>query len=132
MERQAKRLGVADSVTIEPSLPFEQLAQLFRSADLVAYPSYYEGQGLIPLEAMASGTPVVTVNDGPLPEMVDDTVGGLFDINQPETLAVAINELLSDSERRDVMAANGRRRVLDEYTYALNAERYAQYYASKD
>ena len=132
LERQAKRLGVAESVTIEAGLPFEQLAQLFRSADLVAYPSYYEGQGLIPLEAMASGTPVVTVDDGPLPEMVDETVGGLFDINQPDTLGTAINALLNDPEQRENMAANGRRRVLDEYTYSLNAERYAEYYATKD
>ncbi|GIS43686.1 MAG: hypothetical protein Ct9H90mP16_07560 [Candidatus Poseidoniales archaeon] len=60
----------SESVTIEPGLPFDELAQLFRSADLVAYPSYYEGQGLIPLEAMASGTPVGDRDDGPLPEMV--------------------------------------------------------------
>lgn len=132
LERQAKKLGVSEALTIEPSLPFEELAQLFRSADLVAYPSYYEGQGLIPLEAMASGTPVVTVNDGPLPEMVDETVGGLFDIDHPETLSAAINELLNNHEQREMMAANGRRRVLDEYTYALNAERYAKYYATKD
>ncbi|MBN17629.1 MAG: hypothetical protein CMB37_05680 [Euryarchaeota archaeon] len=128
--RQAKKLGVSESVTIESGLPFEQLAQLFRSADLVAYPSYYEGQGLIPLEAMASGTPVLTVNDGPLPEMVDDTVGALFDINKPESLANAINEILSDSEARESMAENGRRRVLDEYTYALNAERYSEFYST--
>ena len=131
LERQARRLGVSGALTIEPSLPFEELAQLFRSADLVAYPSYYEGQGLIPLEAMASGTPVVTVDDGPLPEMVDETVGGLFNIDHPETLSVAINELLNNHEQREEMAANGRRRVLDEYTYALNAERYAEYYATK-
>ena len=132
LDRQARRLGVSAALTIEPSLPFEELAQLFRSADLVAYPSYYEGQGLIPLEAMASGTPVVTVDDGPLPEMVDETVGGLFNIDHPETLSVAINELLNNHEQRELMAANGRRRVLDEYTYALNAERYAEYYATKD
>ncbi|MBJ84256.1 MAG: hypothetical protein CMB52_01900 [Euryarchaeota archaeon] len=132
LERQAKRLGVADSLTIEPGLPFDELAQLFRSADLVAYPSYYEGQGLIPLEAMASGTPVVTVNDGPLPEMVDDSVGGLFDIDKPETLAKAIESLLADHDGRLQMANNGRKRVLDEYTYALNAERYAEFYATKD
>ena len=132
LERQAKRLGVSEALTIEPGLPFEELAQLFRSSNLVAYPSYYEGQGLIPLEAMASGTPVVTVDDGPLPEMVDETVGGLFDINHPETLSAAINELLNNHEQREVMAANGRHRVLDEYTYALNAERYVEYYATKD
>ena len=132
LERQAKRLGVSESVTIEPGLPFDELAQLFRSSDLVAYPSYYEGQGLIPLEAMASGTPVVTVDDGPLPEMVDDSVGGLFDIDQPETLAKMIESLLQNHDGRQNMAKKGRKRVLDEYTYALNAERYAEFYASSD
>ena len=132
LERQAKRLGVSESVTIEPGLPFDELAQLFRSSDLVVYPSYYEGQGLIPLEAMASGTPVVTVDDGPLPEMVDDSVGGLFDIDQPETLAKTIESLLQNHDGRQNMATKGRKRVLDEYTYALNAERYAEFYASSD
>ncbi len=132
LERQAKRLGVSESVTIEPGLPFDELAQLFRSSDLVAYPSYYEGQGLIPLEAMASGTPVVTVDDGPLPEMVDDSVGGLFDIDQPETLAKTIESLLQNHDGRQDMATKGRKRVLDEYTYALNAERYAEFYTSSD
>ena len=41
---------------IQSSLSFDELAQHFRSADLVVYPSYYEGQGLIPLESLASGT----------------------------------------------------------------------------
>ena len=132
LERQAKRLGVSESVTIEPGLPFDELAQLFRSSDLVAYPSYYEGQGLIPHEAMASGTPVVTVDDGPLPEMVDDSVGGLFDIDQPETLAKTIESLLQNHDGRQDMAKKGRKRVLDEYTYALNAERYAEFYTSSD
>ena len=130
LERQAKRLGVAHALTIEPGMPFEDLAQLFRSADLVVYPSYYEGQGLIPLEAMASGTPVVTVDDGPLPEMVDTTVGGLFDIDRPETLAEAVDALLANPTSRTEMASRGRRRVLDAYTYAGNAERYAGFYAA--
>ena len=50
-------------------------------------PSYYEGQGLIPLESLASGTPVATVNQEPLTEMVDDSVGGLFNRGDPDDLA---------------------------------------------
>ena len=61
-------------------MSFEDLAQHYRSADLVVFPSYYEGQGLIPLGALASGTPVVTVDQAPLTEMIDDTIGGLFDL----------------------------------------------------
>ncbi len=128
--KQAKSLGMADNVTIESGMPFEQLAQLFRSADLVAYPSYYEGQGLIPLEAMASGTPVVTVDDGPLPEMVDSEVGALFDLGDADSLAQQINGLLSDPDGRQKMGRAGRHRVLEEYTYTLNAERYAGFYES--
>ena len=54
-------------------------AQHYRSADAIVFPSYYEGQGLIPPWPLASGTPVVTVDQAPLTEMIDDTVGGLFD-----------------------------------------------------
>ncbi len=128
--RQAKRLGVADAVSIESGMPFADLAQLFRSADLVAYPSYYEGQGLIPLEAMASGTPCVTVDDGPLPEMVDETVGALFELGSPSSLASSINDLLGDPEKMAEMAAAGRERVLDSYTYGRNADRYAGFYGT--
>ena len=128
--RQAKRLGVADAVSIESGMPFADLAQLFRSADLVAYPSYYEGQGLIPLEAMASGTPCVTVDDGPLPEMVDETVGALFELGSPSSLANSINDLLGDPEKMAEMAAAGRERVLDSYTYGRNADRYAGFYGT--
>ena len=128
LEKQARQLKIAEHVTIEPGMPFADLAQLFRSANLVLYPSYYEGQGLIPLEAMASGTPVVTVDDGPLPEMVDATVGGLFALGDASDLARVTNALLGDAAGLDTMAREGRRRVLDEYTYAHNAERYASFY----
>ena len=77
--KNAKKLGIEKSIFIESSLSFEELAQHFRSADLVVYPSYYEGQGLIPLESLASVTPVATVNQEPLTEMVDNSVGGLFE-----------------------------------------------------
>ena len=73
------RNWVSRSQYSSSSLSFEELAQHFRSADLVVYPSYYEGQGLIPLESLASGTPVATVNQEPLTEMVDNSVGGLFE-----------------------------------------------------
>ncbi|HIO58106.1 MAG TPA: glycosyltransferase, partial [Candidatus Poseidoniales archaeon] len=104
-------------------------AQLFRSADLSVYPSLYEGQGLIPLESMASGTPCATVNDGPLPEMVDETVGGLFEVGNPASLAKTVNNLLGNPENIPELVANGRKRVAEEYTYRLNADKYAIFYS---
>jgi len=123
LEKQAKKLGISDSIFIQSSLSFDELAQHFRSADLVVYPSYYEGQGLIPLESLASGTPVATVNQEPLTEMVDSTVGGLFERGKPSDLARCVNEMLSgtDTEQK---ANLGRERVLSNYTYEHNASDY--------
>ena len=123
LEKNAKKLGISDSIHIQSSLSFEELAQHFRSADLVVYPSYYEGQGLIPLESLASGTPVATVNQEPLTEMVDDSVGGLFKRGEPEDLARCVNEMLASEETAE-KAILGRERVLSRYTYEHNASDY--------
>jgi len=128
LQRQAQALGVADAVTIESGMPFEELAALFRSADLVVYPSYYEGQGLIPLEAMASGTPVVTVDHGPLPEMVDESVGRLFVMGDPDSMADAIMAELADPERLQEKGEAGRRRVLEKFTFEHDAVRFEDIY----
>lgn len=128
--RQAKRLGVGHAVTIQPGMAFEELAQHFRSADLVVYPSYYEGQGLIPLESLASGTPVVTVNQAPLTEMIDESVGGLFQCGDPEDLSRAVVACLDDPEGRTAQAERGRARVLDLYTYEHNAASYEAIYSA--
>ena len=127
--RQAKKLGVGHAVFIQSGMPFEELAQHFRSADLVVYPSYYEGQGLIPLEALASGTPVVTVDQPPLTEMIDSTVGELFTTGDPNDLAKAVCRSLSDPQARTEQALRGRKRVLDHYTYEHNAEDYEKIYS---
>ena len=128
--KQAARLGIEDSVHIESELPFDDLARLYRSSDLVVYPSYYEGQGLVPLEAMASGTPIVTVDAAPLTEMVDASVGGLFPLGDAEGAAETILALLRDHRGWTERAIAGRQRVLEQYTYARNAEDFDSIYAS--
>jgi len=128
LQKQARVLGLDGAVTIESGMPFEELAALFRSADLVVYPSYYEGQGLIPLEAMASGTPVVTVDHGPLPEMVDESVGRLFAMGNPDSMADAIMAELADPEVLRTKGEAGRRRVLEEFTFEHDAGRFEAIY----
>tara|TARA_B100001996_G_scaffold195781_1_gene149982 strand:- start:121 stop:1467 length:1347 start_codon:yes stop_codon:yes gene_type:complete len=126
--RQAARLSLGSSVVIESGMPFEDLAMLFRSANLVVYPSYYEGQGLIPLEAMSSGTPVVTVDHGPLPEMVDDTVGSLFQMGDIDSMAESILAELTNPGALSLKGKAGRKRVLESFTYAHDAERFESIY----
>ena len=129
LEKLSRKLGIGEYVTIESSLPFDELALLFRVSDLVVYPSYYEGQGLIPLEAMASGTPVVTVNHGPLPEMVDDTVGKLFTMGDNDSMSSAIIEEIQNPEGLVKKGILGRKRVLEKYTYESNASDFSEIYS---
>ena len=129
LEKLAKKLGIGEYVIIESGMSFEELAFLFRVSDLVVYPSYYEGQGLIPLEAMASGTPVVTVNHGPLPEMVDQTVGRLFTMGDCESMSSAILEEIHNEEGLRMKGSLGRNRVLEKYTYEGNASRFSEIYS---
>ncbi|MEB3062281.1 D-inositol-3-phosphate glycosyltransferase [[Mycobacterium] zoologicum] len=93
--RLAAELGISDRVTFLPPQSREELAGLFRAADLVAVPSYSESFGLVALEAQACGTPVVAAAVGGLPVAVRDGVtGGLVDGHDIDAWAAAIGELL--------------------------------------
>jgi glycosyltransferase involved in cell wall biosynthesis len=73
----------------------ETLAILYRLAAVFVFPSLYEGFGLPPLEAMASGTPVVTSNTSSLPEVAGDAAV-LVDPNDPHAIMDGIRRVLSD------------------------------------
>ena len=128
LNRLASRLGISHRVTIESGMGFEQISEMYRTSDLVIYPSYYEGQGLIPLEAMSSGTPVVTVDHGPLPEMVDESVGGLFEIGSVDSLSEAICHESSSMDSLLEKGEEGRKRVLERFTLDGNAEDFLAVY----
>lgn len=85
-------------------------AALLRGATVVAYPSLYEGFGLVPLEAMAAGVPVVTTRAGAIPEVVGDAAE-LVDVGDVDGLAAALARALGDEARRAelVMAGHERR-----------------------
>jgi glycosyltransferase involved in cell wall biosynthesis len=88
-------------------VPDRTLAALYRLADVFVFPSLYEGFGLPPLEAMASGTPVVTSNVSSLPEVVGDAAI-MIDPYEPAAIADAIERVLTD----DALRADLRRRGL--------------------
>jgi glycosyltransferase involved in cell wall biosynthesis len=87
-------------------VPDRTLAILYRLAGVFVFPSLYEGFGLPPLEAMASGTPVITSNVSSLPEVVGDAAL-LVDPLQPEAIADAMRRVLTDDELRRDLKARG-------------------------
>ena len=82
------------------------LAALYRLADVFVFPSLYEGFGLPPLEAMASGTPVVVSNVSSLPEVVGDAG---IQVNPYDAGAIAdgIRQVLTDSALREELTTKG-------------------------
>ena len=76
----------------------DELADLYRSASALVFPSLYEGFGQPPLEAMACGCPVACSNAASLPEVVGDAARR-FDPTRPEAIAEAVADVLRDPEK---------------------------------
>jgi glycosyltransferase involved in cell wall biosynthesis len=91
-------------------LPEETLAVMYRLAAVFVFPSLYEGFGLPPLEAMASGTPVVTSNVSSLPEVAGDAAL-LVDPYDPQAIADGIHRVLTDEGLRRELRRKGAARA---------------------
>ncbi|MBM2617404.1 D-inositol-3-phosphate glycosyltransferase [Actinoplanes sp. LDG1-06] len=102
----ATSLGVAGKVVFLPPQNTEGLAALYRSADLVAVPSYNESFGLVALEAQACGTPVVAAAVGGLVTAVRHGISGLLvDGHDPSTWAKVLDDLLAQPRELRRLAA---------------------------
>ena len=91
-------------------LPDDQLAVLYRLASVFVFPSLYEGFGLPPLEAMASGTPVVTSNVSSLPEVVGDAAV-LVDPYDVDSIVDGLRRVLTDPALAEDLRRRGRERA---------------------
>ncbi len=120
-ELQSLRGGV---IWIEEMLPREDVVQLLTHATVFVCPSVYEPLGIVNLEAMACGTPVVASAVGGIPEVVDEGVTGFlvpYDESAPEGLerglAERVNELVANPERARDMGEAGRRRAVEDFSW---------------
>ena len=120
-------LGLADRVRWLGNVRFAELPALYASATVVAYPSLYEGFGFPPLEAMAVGTPVVTSNRGSLPEVAPPETAIVVDPTDPEALAGALEQVLTDEGLRCRLREKGLAQART-FTWASCAERTVQVY----
>lgn len=107
--REFAALGNAEIILLG-YVPEGELPYLYAGAQALLYPSYYEGFGLPPLEAMAVGTPVVASFTSSLPEVVGPAAL-LVDPAEPEEIAEAMATLLTDRELRHSLIQRGKKWV---------------------
>ncbi|MFF7177590.1 glycosyltransferase [Streptomyces sp. NPDC008121] len=115
----ARQAGVADRVRFLGGVPTTEVPALIRGADVVLCPADYEPFGIVPLEAMACGRPLVASAVGGQLDTVADGVNGLLvPPRDPRALAAAVSALLDDPALRAAYGKAGRRRVLERFSWA--------------
>ncbi len=108
----SSELAIADLIGLQPNQLIHYsgndnlLASIYRQAQALIYPSIYEGFGLPPLEAMASGCPVICSNTSSLPEVVGDA-GEYFDPLSQDSMKEAMERVLSSPKSKDNLISKG-------------------------
>jgi glycosyltransferase involved in cell wall biosynthesis len=117
---------VRDDILMPGFVPDEMLPAIYSAAEVLAFPSLYEGFGLPILEAMACGTPVVASRASCLPEVAEGAAL-MVEPTNVDGLSTALEQLLTDPEQRARLIDQGRRRA-GKYTWRAAAERLLEVY----
>ncbi len=128
IRRLAKRLGVEDRLSLVGPVDRPELVREYAQADLLVLPSVFEPFGIVLLEAMAAGLPVIASRVGGIPEVVEEGVTGLLvEPSDPESLAAAIVRLVESPDLRARLGVRGRDRARA-YAWAVLAPRILDVY----
>jgi glycosyltransferase involved in cell wall biosynthesis len=131
LEEHARRLGVGDRVRFLGSVARPALPPLMRSSDVIACVPWYEPFGIVPVEAMACGVPVVaTAVGGMIDTVVHDVTGLHVPPRDVEAIAAALAALLGDEPRRRRLGAAGAERARRRYCWARVGDATLEAYAA--
>jgi phosphatidyl-myo-inositol dimannoside synthase len=127
LEQLAREQGTEDQTHFLSGLTQDELFACYAHCDVFALPSSGEGFGLVFLEAMAHGKPVIGGAHGGIPDVIEDNVSGLLvPHGDVARLSGALESLLGDPERANRMGARGRERVQTIYSFAQFQSRLTQ------
>jgi glycosyltransferase involved in cell wall biosynthesis len=130
LETEARSHGLEGRVRWHGQLPQSAIVSLYRQASVVAMPSRDEGLGLVAVEALLTGTPVVAYRSGGVAELIEDGVTGILaEAGNTGALGGSISALLADPARARRMGAEGRARMVERFSPATAAAAYSAIYA---
>jgi phosphatidyl-myo-inositol dimannoside synthase len=117
LKHLARDSGKEGSIHFIAGLSRKELAACFAACDIFALPSTGEGFGLVFLEAMAFGKPVIGTKFGGIPDLVENDREGLLVEPTAEAISLALRRLLTNRSFREELGARGRERVNREFTF---------------
>lgn len=121
--QQTRALGVERHVYFTGFVPDDTLLRLYKVIDVACFPSLYEPFGIVALEAMAAGVPVVVSDAGGLPEVVEhDVTGTVTWLNNSDSLAWGLVRVLKNPDHACWMAENAKKRVREVFHWDRIAE----------
>lgn len=125
LKRRIAGAGLEARILILGEQPIESMADWFRCLSVAVIPARWEGFGLVPLEAMASGTPVAAARSGAAPDLVKDgETGYLVPVDDGPALTAAIARLMDmDEPTREAVGKVARRHVVEEFSIEREAAR---------
>src|SRR5574341_933695 len=129
---EVKRLGLKldEDIIILGTVPENSMPELYRAADVFVFPSIKEGWGLVVLEAMASGIPVIASGIEPMTDYLKDGENALLVSPMDyKTLAQQIIRVLEKTELGDKLAKNGIK-TAQAYSWQNTATRHLEFYSS--
>lgn len=118
LKNRVRQMGIESKVSFVGYMKDEDRDRLYKVANAAVFPSLYEPFGIVALEAMAAGCPVVVSDTGGLSEIVEHKVNGLKSINGiPQSIADNVSELLYDDNLADKLKKNALKTVYEKYTW---------------
>lgn len=123
LKAQVNSLGLGNKVYFTGHLASKDVQKMYKCADVSVFPSTYEPFGIVALEAMLSGTPVVVSDIGGLNEIVDHGINGMKSYaGNANSLADSILSLLFDPKLCDTVTQNAKAKVKAEYNWTKIAD----------
>lgn len=113
LRQKSHELGIDDLTHFQYAVAQSKLPLYYSAADLCVLPSRYETFGLVALEALACGTPVIASKVGVMAEAINTPAGILLDEPSPASLASTITGLLEDNASLKMMASQSRKAVVN-------------------
>jgi D-inositol-3-phosphate glycosyltransferase len=128
LQRTARELNIEDQVKFIGSVAQSQLPVYYSAADICAIPSYYESFGMVALESLACGTPIVATNVGGIKDLIRSReIGRVVGDNSPRSLAGEIAELIYRPDGK-VEHIKMRRDAVADFSWAAIADRILREY----